>query len=276
MRRANDEACCHTVLAAVAAVGGDTSCLSLEASLFDAGLTTPEQLNRLAVALEVTVDQLLAAPTLREVALLLPPCVTPSSAPERDAAWPCFRTDGFCEALRVKLSDRTFDLPVGLGILYFLNSCVQSLPLTANMGFLNDELHMPQPQINLYYAVTFMPWSLKPLYGLLADGLPVFGYHYRPWLAMSSAGSACFYLLMARGVTTIGAAFLVGLLRAICNAFSELMLGVALVNFARRKGGGSAATLQARHMSDTSRTHILDTHTRLRCGGRACGTGVTL
>ena len=84
-----------------------------------------------------------------------------------------------------------FDLPPSLALFYFLNSCVQSLPLTANQGWLLEELAMPQTTVNLYYAVTFMPWSLKPLYALLADCLPLCGYHFRPWLAISSAGSAC-------------------------------------------------------------------------------------
>ena len=96
-----------------------------------------------------------------------------------------------------------FDLPFGLGALYFLNSCTQSFPLTANQGFLNEELRMAQDTQSLYYAVTFMPWSLKPLYGLLADSVPICGYHFRPWLVLSSAGSAVCYLLMATCVHTV-------------------------------------------------------------------------
>ena len=109
-----------------------------------------------------------------------------------------------------------FDLPPSLALFYFLNSCVQSLPLTANQasaptrpedprapqplpylpvpsrgasppppltanqGWLLEDLAMPQPTVNLYYAVTFMPWSLKPLYALLADRLPLCGYDFYP------------------------------------------------------------------------------------------------
>ena len=126
-----------------------------------------------------------------------------------------------------------FDLPPSLALFYFLNSCVQSLPLTANQGWLLEELAMPQPTVNLYYAVTFMPWSLKPLYALLADCFPLCGFHFRPWLAISSAGSACCYVLAGVYVETIGGAFLVALVRAICNACAEFMLGAVLVNEAR-------------------------------------------
>ena len=138
-----------------------------------------------------------------------------------------------------------FDLPAALALLYFLNSCAQSFPLTATTGFLNEEINMPQQTQSLYYAVTFMPWSLKPLYALIAQLLPIGGYHYKPWLAISSAGSAACYLMMGGTVTTAGGAFGVTLLRAICNAFAELMLDAQLVNHARRDGNGSAATLQA-------------------------------
>ena len=138
-----------------------------------------------------------------------------------------------------------FDLPPSLALFYFLNSCVQSFALTANQGWLLEELAMPQPTVNLYYAVTFMPWSLKPLYALLADRFPLCGYHFRPWLAISSAGSACCYILAGTYVETIGGAFLVTLVRSICNACAEFMLGAVLVNEAREARGGSATTLQA-------------------------------
>lgn len=151
-----------------------------------------------------------------------------------------------CDAMRLRLNRfAIYDLPCSLALLYFLLSCSQSFPLTANTGLLNEELKMPQETQSLFYAVTFMPWSLKPLYGLLADLLPMGGFHFRPWLAITAAGSAACYLLMAYWVTSIGGAFGVALLRAVCNAFSELMLGAALVSYARRDGGGSATTLQA-------------------------------
>ena len=114
-----------------------------------------------------------------------------------------------------------FDLPATLAAFYFLNSCAQSLPMLANMGFLNVELQMPQETQSLFYAVTFMPWSLKPLYGLVVEMVPIGGYHFRPWLALASAGSAVCYVLMARTVS-IGGAFGIALCRAICNAFAEV------------------------------------------------------
>ena len=231
------------VRAAVAKVSGkidvdDT--FDLNASLFDLGLETPEQLAEMAEELgSLTVDDLLAAPSLREVAARLPS--PPSSPPDLDgerqlsSSW-----------LSKWLAEYfLFDLPAGLGTLYFLASCIQSLPLTASMGFLNEELQMPQHIQPLYFAVLFMPWSLKPLYGLIADTFPIGGYHFRPWLAIASAGSAACYLIMGAGVRTVGGAFAVGLARATCNAFAELMLGAVLVSYAQREGGGSATTLQA-------------------------------
>ena len=117
-----------------------------------------------------------------------------------------------------------FDLPPSLALFYFLNSCVQSMPLTANQGWLLEELAMPQTTVNLYYAVTFMPWSLKPLYALLADCLPLCGYHFRPWLAISSAGSACCYVLAGVYVKSIGGA--IDQLQEMCRHVDRRSLAV--------------------------------------------------
>ena len=108
-------------------------------------------------------------------------------------------------------------LPRALLLLYFLGAWYESFSLLAFTSWMNEAVRMSQWQQNQYYAWTFMPWSLKPLYGLLADRVPIMGYHFRPWLAISSIGSACFYVFMAFCVDTIGGAFLV---RRSCAAAS--------------------------------------------------------
>ena len=70
-----------------------------------------------------------------------------------------------------------------------------------------------------------------------SDCLPLCGYHFRPWLAISSAGSACCYVLAGVYVESIGGAFLVTLVRSVCNACAEFMLGAVLVNEAREARG---------------------------------------
>ena len=61
-------------------------------------------------------------------------------------------------------------LPRALLLLYFLGAWYESFSLLAFTSWMNEAVRMSQWQQNQYYAWTFMPWSLKPLYGLLADG----------------------------------------------------------------------------------------------------------
>ena len=85
-----------------------------------------------------------------------------SSAPDDDAA--CRRERRHAVA--------------ALAVLYFLGAAGQTFPLTAYAGLLNVDLKMPQPEQSLYYAITYVPWALKPAYGLLSDELPIF--HMKP------------------------------------------------------------------------------------------------
>lgn len=39
--------------------------------------------------------------------------------------------------------------------------------------------------VQFYRGITVIPWDVKPLYGLLTDLLPFFGYHRRPYFILA-------------------------------------------------------------------------------------------
>jgi hypothetical protein len=43
--------------------------------------------------------------------------------------------------------------------------------------------------VQFYRGITWIPWDVKPLYGLLTDLLPVVGYHRRPYFVLSGFDS---------------------------------------------------------------------------------------
>jgi len=61
------------------------------------------------------------------------------------------------------------------GAAYYLSASMM-LPLLKN-AFGVDAFHF-----QMYMMITMIPWSLKPLIGLLSDFFLVCGYHKRPWL----------------------------------------------------------------------------------------------
>lgn len=60
---------------------------------------------------------------------------------------------------------------------YGLISWLETFPILAYQSLLNDDLRMPLSMISSYYAVTFMPFMWKPLFGWVSDNLPIAGYH---------------------------------------------------------------------------------------------------
>ena len=54
-------------------------------------------------------------------------------------------------------------------ILFTLNGIVQVIPNLALMALMNDRIQLPAKYIPTYYAISFLPYSLKFLYGLCTD-----------------------------------------------------------------------------------------------------------
>ena len=54
-------------------------------------------------------------------------------------------------------------------------------------------------QVATFFAITTVPWLIKPVYGLLSDFVPLFGFHRKSYLMLTSATAATAGLLL--GVT---------------------------------------------------------------------------
>src|SRR6266540_5781209 len=54
-------------------------------------------------------------------------------------------------------------------------------------------------QVANFFAMAIVPWLIKPIYGLLSDFVPLFGYHRKSYLILTSATAAAAGLLL--GVT---------------------------------------------------------------------------
>lgn len=61
------------------------------------------------------------------------------------------------------------------------------------------DLGLSAGQVAAFFAITTVPWLIKPLYGLLSDFVPLFGYHRKSYLMLTSATAAGAGLLL--GVT---------------------------------------------------------------------------
>ena len=80
--------------------------------------------------------------------------------------------------------------------IYFIQGISQggpsglfSLPI---QYMLRDKLGLDQQQLSYFRSLVLIPWAIKPLYGLLSDFIPIFGYRRRSWYVVaSSLGILC-------------------------------------------------------------------------------------
>lgn len=60
-------------------------------------------------------------------------------------------------------------------VVYFVQGAL-GLARLATTFFLKDELHLAPAEVAALSGLFTLPWVLKPLYGFLSDGVPLFGY----------------------------------------------------------------------------------------------------
>ena len=82
-----------------------------------------------------------------------------------------------------------------------------------------------------------LPWSLKPLYGLVSDALPIFGSRRRSWLALCSGVGALALTMLALAPVDSGTALVLGVTAAtLAIAFADVVVDAHMVEVARPLG----------------------------------------
>lgn len=123
-------------------------------------------------------------------------------------------------------------VPYALLALYFLHSFFMTFPMTAYGEWLFQVIHMPPATTTIYYSVSFFPWNLKPLYGLISDNFPIAGYHRKSYIVLCEIGAAISLFMTGAYVNSVTGAFVVKLLDSVFEAFAQIMLGIFLVDLA--------------------------------------------
>ncbi len=88
-------------------------------------------------------------------------------------------------------------LAVLFGIVYFAQGMWYLPNQTITISLKDGGLSAGQ--VATFFAITTVPWLMKPLYGLLSDFVPLFGYHRKSYLMLTSGTAAAAGLLL--GVT---------------------------------------------------------------------------
>ncbi len=154
--------------------------------------------------------------------------------------------DKIKESLKEKVffgNEPTAEL-IGILIVYFVQG-ILGLARLAVSFFLKDELGLSPAQVAAMMGIAALPWVIKPLFGFLSDGLPLFGYKRRPYLVLSGLMGTTAWLGLATVVHTAWAATGAILLSSLSVAVSDVIVDSLVVERARKESLSDSGSLQS-------------------------------
>ncbi|HEY9900869.1 MAG TPA: folate/biopterin family MFS transporter [Candidatus Sericytochromatia bacterium] len=133
---------------------------------------------------------------------------------------------------------------IAILIVYFVQG-ILGLARLAVSFFLKDELGLSPAQVAALMGIAALPWVIKPLFGFLSDGLPLFGYKRRPYLILSGLMGTAAWLGLATVVDTAWAATCAILLSSLSVAVSDVIVDSLVVERARGESLSHSGSLQS-------------------------------
>jgi len=133
---------------------------------------------------------------------------------------------------------------VAILMVYFVQG-ILGLARLAVSFFLKDDLGLSPAEVAALTGIAALPWTIKPLFGFISDGLPIGGYRRRPYLVLSGLLGAAAWLALATVVQSGWAAILAITLSSLSVAVSDVIVDSLVVERARGESQGEAGTLQS-------------------------------
>lgn len=129
-------------------------------------------------------------------------------------------------------------------LVYFVQG-ILGLARLAVSFFLKDDLGLSPAEMAALTGLATLPWTIKPLFGFLSDGLPIIGYRRRPYLILSGLLGTVAWLILATLVHTAWLAGIMLLLVSLSVAISDVIIDSLVVERAREESQSETGTLQS-------------------------------
>lgn len=118
---------------------------------------------------------------------------------------------------------------IAIATIYFVEGAL-GLARLAQTYLLKDELHLGPAELSALTGLFSVPWTIKPLYGFLSDGVPLFGYRRRSYLILAGLIGCLSYSLVGNnflglleGDAVIPATVGALIISSGCIAFSDVV-----------------------------------------------------
>jgi len=122
---------------------------------------------------------------------------------------------------------------IAILLVYFVQG-ILGLARLAVSFFLKDELGLSPAGVSALIGIAALPWMVKPLFGFISDGLPIFGYRRRPYLILSGLLGVLSWVALATVVHSAWAATTAIALGSLSVAFSKFWQHLPLVRCCQR------------------------------------------
>lgn len=133
---------------------------------------------------------------------------------------------------------------IAILLVYFVQGIVGLAQLAISF-FLKDVLLLSPTETAAFVGIAFLPWSVKPLYGFISDGLPILGYRRRPYLVLAGLLGACGWLGLGTVIHTPGVAIAAMALSNLSIALADVIVDSLVVERARRESVEGIGSLQS-------------------------------
>ncbi|KAG3120409.1 hypothetical protein PI125_g1177 [Phytophthora idaei] len=133
-----------------------------------------------------------------------------------------------------------------VSIVYAVQGFTSFSALAVNY-FFKDNLQLQPAESQSLLTVMMVPWGIKPLYGIISDSLPLFGYHRKSYMMLCSATGAIATLTLAVPdlITTPVGAVLVLMLNSLSTAVIDVVIDARVVEMSRLDPKYGANDLQS-------------------------------
>jgi predicted MFS family arabinose efflux permease len=137
---------------------------------------------------------------------------------------------GGCTAAAIDQSRQISRLMLFFGVVYVVEGIGQTGGLIAQplSFFFKQTLGWTPVQVTAYLTVLNLPWIIKPVYGVVSDFLPIFGYRRKSYLVLANLAAAGAYYWVTR-IAAPSEIILALLLTAYGMAISSTICGAVLV-----------------------------------------------
>ena len=128
--------------------------------------------------------------------------------------------------------------------IYFVQGILMLSRLAVSF-FLKYELLLSPVQMSAIIGISTIPWMIKPLYGFIADILPLFGYHRKTYIFLSGIIGSAAWLSLGTIVNSGSIATMMILLSSFSVALSDVIVDSIVVERARSESAEKLGSLQS-------------------------------